>query len=383
MSKTYLYTVVLAAGGTGGHVFPAEALAQELERRNIHPVLITDARASQFSGVYDKVEHHIIRAGRVSGGVFRRVLGGVDIVIGMLQARRLIKKMKPKVVIGFGGYPSFPTMFAAESVGVPTIIHEQNAVLGRANRVLAHKMDRIATSFAETFGLRADDKHKVVLTGNPVRAAIRALKDVPYPELVQDGAMRILVMGGSLGATVFSRVVPQALELLPEALRARLRIDQQCRPEDLKATRKLFEKIGVAADLSKFFNDVPARLASAHLVITRSGASTVAELMTAGRPAILVPIPNAMDNHQAINANAAEESGCGWVMPQDAFTPQALSARIEAFLSLPSSLNQAAEKARAAVPDNAAAKLADLVEQLAQGKHAVQTEEKIAKEQAA
>lgn len=363
MSDETKQPIILAAGGTGGHIFPAEALAEALMKRGERVVLVTDRRFAHFtSGVLSKVETRTIHAGTAYGALHKKIIGAAELALGIFQARRQLSQLKPRAVVGFGGYPSFPTVFAAAGLGIPTVIHEQNSVLGRANRLLAPRVGLIATSFPDTRMLGEKDKAKVVLTGNPVRAAIRALRDVPCPAVSQDGKMHILVTGGSQGASVFSQVVPEAIAALPAPLRARVRIDEQCRaPEELAATRAVYERLGVSADLSCFFADLPARLAGAHLVIARAGASTVAELATAGRPAILVPLPTSMDNHQYHNADAFEETGGGWVMAQDGFTPAALSARLEAFLTAPDALAKAAENARALGSPDAAEKLAELV----------------------
>ncbi len=355
--------IILAAGGTGGHIFPAEALAEVLIARGKRVVLVTDKRFAHFkTGVFSQTEIRTIHAGSPSGGRWhQKLLGALGLVVGMVQARGILRELRPQAVVGFGGYPSFPTVFAA-SGRVPTFIHEQNSVLGRANRMLARRVDVIATSFPMTQMISSRDSAKAVMTGNPVRGSVRALKDVPYPTLAQDGKMHLLVTGGSQGASVFSEVVPQAVALLPANLRSRVRIDQQCRGDgELTRTRDAYSEMGVNADLSTFFVDVPARLAGSHLVVARAGASTVSELAVAGRPAILVPLPSSMDNHQYYNANALEDVGGGWVMAQDGFTPQALSARLEAFLTAPDTLAKAAANAKTIGHPDAAQKLADLV----------------------
>lgn len=354
-------TVVLAAGGTGGHIFPAQALAESLIQQGLHPVLITDRRFANYVRGVEGVEVKIIRSGSLSGGLIRRTLSLGNILLGMLQARRILKKLKPVAVVGFGGYPSFPTMISATQMKCYTVIHEQNSVLGRANRVLAKRVSAIATSFEQTSHVPEDAQDKVVFTGNPVRRGIRALHDVPYPSLAEDGKLNLLVLGGSQGATVFSRVVPEAIRLLPVAQRARLRIDQQCRMADISEVREKYDELEVNASLATFFSDVPARLASAHLVIARAGASTVAELLTAGRPAILVPYPRAMDDHQTFNADTVDDAGGGWLMPEDGFTAEALCDKLEHFLTLSSTLSDAAGKARKAGHPEAARRLAELV----------------------
>lgn len=362
--------IILAAGGTGGHIFPAEALAETLIRTGERVILVTDRRFAHFTtGALSRIEKRTIQAGTVNGGLHRKLLGALGIGVGVLQARMLLKQLNPKVVVGFGGYPSFPTMYAAGGLGIPTVIHEQNSVLGRANRMLAHRVKRIATSFPRTLMLSPEDEHKVYFTGNPVRSSVKALRDVPYPTLSQDGKLQILVTGGSQGASVFSRVVPSAIANLPPALRARVRIDQQCRPDDLAATRTAYEQLGVNADLAAFFVDLPTRLAGCHLVIARSGASTIAELATAGRPAILVPLPTSMDNHQYHNAEALEDIGGGWLIAQDGFTPASLAARLEAFLTAPTTLARAAESVKTFGSPEAAMHLAKLVLATAEGKN--------------
>ena len=354
--------IILAAGGTGGHIFPAEALAEALLALGERPILVTDSRFAHFqTGALSQIEKRTIHAGTVGGKLHRKILGVAGLLVGIMQARKIVKELNPKVVVGFGGYPSFPTVYSASSLGVPTVIHEQNSVLGRANRLLAPRVKCIATSFPDTQMLADADKGKVVMTGNPVRTSIRALKDVPYATVAQDGKMHILVTGGSLGASVFSSIVPGAIAKLPASLRSRVRIDQQCREVELEETREHYAAMGVNADLASFFVDLPARLAASHLVIARSGASTVSELASSGRPAILVPLPTAMDNHQYYNANAFEDVGGGWVMAQDGFTVDSLAARLEAFLMAPATLSKAAENAKRLGSPDAAEKLAALV----------------------
>lgn len=370
MNDYYQQPVILAAGGTGGHIFPAEALAETLLAMGERVVLVTDKRFAHFqTGALSRIEKVTIHAGGTGGGLHRKFLSAFGLVAGIAQARGLLRKMKPKAVVGFGGYPSFPPVYAACSMKIPTVIHEQNSVLGRANRLLAGKVDRIAVSFPNTLSLTEKDQSKRFLTGNPVRTSVRALREVPYASVAQDGKLQILVTGGSLGATVFSNVVPAAIAALPPALRARVRIDQQCREADIQKVREAYHQMGVNADLASFFVDLPARLAASHLVIARAGASTVSELAIAGRPGILVPLPSAMDNHQYYNASALEEIGGGWVMPQDGFTPAALSARLESFLTAPATLTRAAENARKLGSPDAAEKLAALVLATAMGKN--------------
>lgn len=354
--------VVLAAGGTGGHVFPADALAGALLERGCAVALVTDRRGGSYGGTLGKLDTHRIRAGQITGrSPLRRLRGLVELALGAVQARRLLGRLRPAAAVGFGGYASIPTMLAARWARVPTVIHEQNAVLGRANRVLAPRVTRIARSFEHVVALRAQDAARAVLTGNPVRAAIAALADKPYDAPVKDGPLRILVTGGSQGATVFSRVVPAALALLPEAARRRLVVAQQCRPADIEQAHAAYAAAGFGAELKTFFDDMPARLTAAHLVICRSGASTCAEITAAGRPAILVPYPHATDDHQTANARAIEAAGAAWLMPEPTFTPAALAERLAALLEAPAVLAERAAHARALGRPDAAARLADVV----------------------
>ena len=355
-------TIILAAGGTGGHIFPAEAVAEVLLARGARVVLITDKRFAHFTtGALSKVETKTIRTGTVAGGLFKKITGVLGLLVGIAQARLVLSKLKPDMVMGFGGYPSFPTLFAATSLKIPTLIHEQNSVLGRANRLLSGRVDVIATSFPTTLMIAEKNLPKVQQMGNPVRASVKALRYLPYTSPVADGKVHILVTGGSLGASIFSQIVPAAIALLPANLQDRLRIDQQCRAADMEATKSAYQELKINADIAPFFADLPARLAGAHLVIARSGASTIFELAAAGRPAILVPLPTSMDNHQYYNANAFEEVGGGWLMPQDGFTPESLSARLEEFLTAPDTLSKAAENAKKLDSGGAAEKLVELI----------------------
>ena len=354
--------IVLTAGGTGGHVFPAEALAAELLERGYRLALVTDKRGRAYGGTLGDLETHRVLAGGVAGKSFAGRLRSIpELAIGTLQARALLKKLCPDVVVGFGGYASVPTMFAASLGGYATAIHEQNAVLGRANRLLATRVRCIATSFETVDAVPADARARVTHTGMPVRPAVAAMRDRPYPPPAEDGPINLLVLGGSQGARVLSDVIPQAVARLPMALRSRLHITQQCRPEDLERVRQAYSETLVQVDLAAFFDDVPERLANAHLLIGRAGASTVAEVTAVGRPSILVPYPFAIDDHQSANAHAVDEAGAGWLMPQDAFTPETLAGRIESLFSVPRTLERAAACALEAGRADAAVRLAEMI----------------------
>jgi len=353
--------VVLAAGGTGGHMFPAEALARALLTRGRRVALVTDSRGEAFGERFPDVALHRIRAGRFGGNLLRKAVGAMELVLGTLEAGRHLRALGPAAVVGFGGYPSVPTMLAAARQNRPTVIHEQNAILGRANRLLASRARRIATSFAEVAGLSAADRSRATETGNPVRPAVTAMRGTPYIESWGDAAFELLVLGGSQGARILSAVVPEALARLASPLRQRIRLAQQARPEDVETVRAAYGKSGVAAEIRPFFDDVPARLGRAQLVIARSGASTVAELTVMGRPAILVPYRYAADDHQTANARALETAGAVWVMGESAFTAEALGERLGALMDAPETLAKAARAAHDLGRPDAAERLADLV----------------------
>ncbi|CCQ72804.1 undecaprenyldiphospho-muramoylpentapeptide beta-N-acetylglucosaminyltransferase [Magnetospira sp. QH-2] len=357
--------IVLAAGGTGGHVFPAEALAEELIGRGRRLALITDRRGNAYGGRLGELETHRIRAGGLAGrGLLGKVRGAIELGIGVLQARALLNRLKPSVVVGFGGYAAVPTMLAAGYGNLHSVIHEQNAILGRANRLLSTRVDRIATSFTQQEGLPAKATAEIVHTGLPVRPAVLAQREVSYSVPENNDPLRLLVLGGSQGARIFSDVLPQAMAALNDQLKQRIEIVQQCRPEDLDRTRQAYESAGVTARLESFFEDVPQQLADCHLLIARAGASTIAEMTCVGRPAILVPYPHAIDDHQTRNAHAVDAVGGGWMIPQPSFTPEAIAARLTSLADMPEALRQAANCSHAVGRPAAAAALADLVEQV-------------------
>lgn len=360
--------IVLAAGGTGGHVFPAEALAAELRGRGRRLVLVTDKRAEQYEARFPGVDIHVVPSAGVAGrGVAGKVKSLAQIGRGTLVARPLLRQLDAACVVGFGGYPSLPAMLAGQWLGLPTVLHEQNAVLGRANRLVAGRAAAIAASFDKLRFLKVNDRVKVNVTGNPVRPAIVAARDVAYSVADGAGPFRILVMGGSLGATVMSDVVPAALAALAPAARTRLQVTQQARAEDVARVRTTYDQAGIEAFVAPFIEDVPARLAACHLAISRSGASTVAELAVAGRPAVLVPYPHATDDHQTDNAAALTAAGAAVAMPQPQFTAAALAGRITDWMADPAVLGRMAQAARDIGRPDAAANLADLVEGLANG----------------
>lgn len=353
---------VLAAGGTGGHLTPAFALAAELERRGHHVALITDERGAAIPGKPDFLTAHVLPAGRFG----KNPLGWFKAIKAVLQgrsmAKRLYETVEPSAVVGFGGYPALPALLGARSAGIPSVIHEQNAVLGRVNRLLSGGVSAIATSYPEVARLAPKHKGKVELVGNPVRPAVLALRDEPFPAFTEDGLFRVLITGGSQGASVLSDIVPDGLSMLAPALRSRLQVTQQCRPEDIEAVRKRYATHDIPAELGTYFEDMEARLADAHLFIGRAGASTISELTAVGRPAILVPLPIATDDHQAANAREIAKAGGARSIRQHNFTGKELAKQINAMAQHPETLANAAHAAWNCGRPKAAQDLADLVE---------------------
>lgn len=359
--------IILAAGGTGGHISPAAALAKDLKSRGYKVVLATDSRGLKFSQLFEDCPVQVIKSGTFAGGIVGKIKGVIGLALGFLQSLRMIDKLSPRIVVGFGGYPSVPAVFAAQKKNIPTIIHEQNAVLGRANLFLAPKADRIALSIKETRGLHEAEIVRTIVTGNPVREDIASLYNKPYPALEDDGPLRLFVLGGSLGASIFADALAPALTKLSAAFRARLDITQQCREEDIEKVRELYKQAGIKARLDTFFDDVPQILEQAHLIIGRSGASTVAEVASAGRPAIFVPYPHHADQQQKMNAESIAAAGGAWVMTQDGFTEDAILARIETFLQNAEILFRSAESARSCGKPDATRRLGNLVTAIAAG----------------
>lgn len=354
--------IILAAGGTGGHLFPALALADELISRGADVMVATDDRGARFKQENSDYKVRLIASATLQPGLIGKFRTFFNLGIGLLQSMKLILRYKPDVVIGFGGYPAFPPVYAAQVLGRKTVIHESNAVLGKANQMLARLASKIAISLPQTKGVTDTDKlkAKAITTGNPVRAEIVAKTAAPYPALSDSGPIRIFIMGGSQGARIFSDILPVAAGLLPDQIRNRLHIVQQCRPEDLERTKDTYKTLKIHADLQVFFKDVAAQLEACHLLIGRAGASTVSDVAVIGRPALFVPLHHA-DQQQTINANVIRDAGGGWVMAEDEFTADALAARLEGMFAMPDGLKQAAAKAASTGKPDAAERLADLV----------------------
>ena len=354
---------LLAAGGTGGHLFPAQALAVALSKHNVSVELATDHRAAHFE--FPARAIHVIPSATVRG---RNpiALARTATLLGFGSARAwvLLGRIKPRIVIGFGGYPTVPPLLAASWRSIPTLLHEQNAVMGRANRFLAPRVSAIATGFPSLKNFNRHWQRKVTFTGNPVRPQVVAAAATPYAEPVA-GKLRLLVFGGSPGARVMSETVPAAVGLLDAGLGMRLSVVQQARPEDLEGVRAAYARLGIDAEVASFFPDLPARMAAAHLVISRSGASTVAELSAMGRPAILVPLPHALDQDQLGNAGVLEACGAAVLIRQPEFTAARVAQEITALSNDPARLARMAQAAKSAGTIDAAERLAELVVKVA------------------
>ncbi|WP_274424415.1 undecaprenyldiphospho-muramoylpentapeptide beta-N-acetylglucosaminyltransferase [Chelativorans sp. YIM 93263] len=359
--------ILLCAGGTGGHLFPAEALAHALKERGWSVHLVSDKRAQRFADAFPAEEVHPVEAATFgSRNPVSLVRSALTIWRGVRQSSTLIARLQPRVVVGFGGYPTLPPLYAATRRGVPTLIHEQNAVMGRANKALARRVTAIAGGFLpEGEGAFAA---RTVATGNPVRPAVLEAAETPYVLPKKGQPFQLLVFGGSQGAQHFSNVLPEAVSLLPEDVRSHLSLTQQARPEDEAALRAAYAERGIEAEVSPFFTDMAARIAKAHLIIARSGASTVSEISIIGRPAILVPYPHALDHDQAANAAALKKAGGAEIVTQDQLTAERLRGLLEAAINAPQKLAAMATAAREAGRPNATALLADLTEAIAAGK---------------
>jgi UDP-N-acetylglucosamine--N-acetylmuramyl-(pentapeptide) pyrophosphoryl-undecaprenol N-acetylglucosamine transferase len=352
--------VLVAAGGTGGHLFPAEALAAALRRRGIAVHLATDVRATRYGGAFADDAIHVVPSAtlRARNPLAMAETAGT-LAVGIAKAWLLLGRLQPSAVVGFGGYPTLPPVLAAAWRGIPTLIHDANAVIGRANRLLAPRVRAIATTFPNMFESAPALAAKATLTGNPVRPAVVTAAATTYP--ANFDPLRLLVFGGSQGARIMADIVPPAIARLEAGIRARLAIVQQARDEDMARVREAYGRLGVATEAAPFFADMPARIAASHLVVARSGASTVAELVAIGRPSILVPLPHALDQDQFANAGVLEQSGGAIRLPQSEFTPDRLAAEIAKLAASPQRLLAMAAAARTVGRLDAADRLADLV----------------------
>jgi UDP-N-acetylglucosamine--N-acetylmuramyl-(pentapeptide) pyrophosphoryl-undecaprenol N-acetylglucosamine transferase len=358
--------ILLAAGGTGGHLFPAEALGVVLMKRGLRVRLVTDARALRYSGLFSREMTDVVPSETLRGRTpWALARTGIMLAAGTAMALNLMRRLKPAAVVGFGGYPTVPPLFAARLFGIPTLIHDSNAVMGRANRLLSSRVSAIATSLPGVLDRDPALSQKTTTTGTPMRPAILAAAAVPYAAPDLTGPLRLLVVGGSQGARIMADIVPPAIERLEPALWNRLILTQQVRDEDMARVRAIYEKLQIKAELAPFFGDLPARLASSQLVISRSGAGTVAELGAIGRPSILVPLPGALDQDQFANAGVLSQANGAIRLAQADFTPDRLATEISALAAEPSRLTAMAAGARQVGKLDAADRLADLVAKVA------------------
>ncbi len=358
---------VLAAGGTGGHMVPAHALAAELTERGHGVLIVTDERGSKIPGLFDQLPVHVLPARQLGRNPIAWARAALAVLSGRREAKRIYRDHPPQAVVGFGGYPAFPALLAASAMHIPSVLHEQNAVLGRVNRMLAGRAVAIGTAFSQIDRLKPSNREKVVLVGNPVRDAIVRVGQMPFPAFDSTSPFKILVTGGSQGASILGRVVPSGLAMLEPSLRHRLQVVQQCRPDDIEQIRERYAELGIPAELMTYILDMPEKLADSHLVIGRAGASTIAELTAAGRPAILIPFAAATDDHQTANAREMSRAGGARAIAQDEFTPETLARQIEAIASEPDALANAAARSLSVGRPNAASDLADLVERVGGG----------------
>lgn len=354
--------IILAAGGTGGHLFPAEALGVVLMKRGAQVRLMTDSRAVQYGGLFSRNMFDVVPSETMRGRTpWALARTGAMLAAGGVMALALLQRLKPRAVVGFGGYPTLPPLIAAKLLGIPTVIHDANAVMGRANKLLSHRVSAIATSLPGVLDHDPKLAAKATVTGTPMRPAILAAAAVPYSAPDATGPLRLLVIGGSQGARIMADIVPPAIERLEPSLWNRLTLAQQVREEDMTRVRAVYDRVKVNAALAPFFGDLPARLAASHLIVSRSGAGTVAELAAIGRPSILVPLPGAIDQDQFANAGVLEQVGGATRITQDTFTPDRLAAEISVLAAEPSRLAEMATAARSVGKLDAAERLANLV----------------------
>lgn len=360
-------TILLSAGGTGGHLFPAQALAAELNRRNWRVELVTDHRATHYGGDFPAAVVHTVPSGTPSSRNPVTIVASLfKLALGLLKSIRILGAVRPAAMVGFGGYPTVPPLIAAWLLRTPSVLHEQNAVMGRANGLLSRMCHKVALSFE---GTRAPERAlaKSILCGNPVRDAVHHAATWPFEDIVPGGPIKLVVFGGSQGARFFSDIMPAVFGLLSPDLQKRLEIVQQCRQEDLSRVSQAYAPLGINVELAPFFSDLPHRIARSHLIISRSGASTIGELTVIGRPAILVPLPGAIDQDQKANGAVLEAAGGAVVLEQPTITPEFFAEVITALISDADGLKDRAEKARSAGRPDAVERLADLVESVASG----------------
>ena len=358
----HILHITLVAGGTGGHMMPAEAVSRELTKLGHVVSLITDRRGDSFKNIMPTLPRTVLKTGHMSSvGFIGKMQLAVNLFRSFLHCRAMMKNHRPDVVVGFGGYPSLPAVRAASSLGIATALHEQNAVLGRSNRVLAKKCDAIALSFHHTARMSEKEKAIAQYVGNPIRDEISLVGTQPYSLPFKGEPFSVLVIGGSQGARILSQVVPAAIAALSSETRRTIKVHHQARQEDLPSVKNLYEQAGVSADVLPYFADMARQLKMAHLVISRAGASSVTEIAAAARPAIFIPLPSATDDHQTANAKSITVSGGGWLMPEHDFSAEALTKKLEELIADPSVLSAVSQNARQQANTVAAARFAELI----------------------
>ncbi|WND01594.1 undecaprenyldiphospho-muramoylpentapeptide beta-N-acetylglucosaminyltransferase [Temperatibacter marinus] len=356
-------TIVLAAGGTGGHMIPAEAVADALSARGHNLILVTDPRGDAYPAIMDNYERTVLKTNGMSAGLLGKVKGAFSLARDTIACRQFLKKVKADVVIGFGGYPSMPTVVAAKSCGIPYILHEQNTVLGRVNRLMAKSSEAIALAYENTW--RIPENVEYFVTGNPVRKQVLDSLSHGYSLPRSGETFNVLIMGGSQGAHILSKVVPNAIAALVEADRKRLKVVHQARVEDIELVSNIYEQAGVSATVESYFVDIPQRMATSQLVISRAGASSLAEISVLGLPSFLVPLKIAMDDHQTTNAAVLSEAGAAVVFREEEFTVESVKENITQLLSDGSKRLQAMSKAaQSCGSEHSALVLADLIEKV-------------------
>lgn len=352
--------IALAAGGTGGHLYPAITLAQELQQRGYDIVILTDRRGVRF--VKDTpYPYHVIQSAPMQKGLWGKIKTASSLATGYLQCQALFLRRKPAAMVGFGGYPSFPPVMAAAHRKIPITLHEQNAIFGRAQRLVQRYAQNICLSFSQTRMLESVASEKITVTGLPLRPAILALANHAYQPPQTGERFNILVTGGSQASALFSQIIPQALITLPPDIQKRIHMIQQCRADDVAMVQQLYADHGISAEVLSYIHDMPVQLARAHLMIGRAGASTVTESTLAGLPTLYVPLAASLDGDQAANAAQIVAQGGAWMMAEKDFSPESLGAMLTNIINEPARLTAMAAILKTLGRANATTRLADIV----------------------
>lgn len=355
---------VVTTGGSGGHIFPAESISAALIQKGFDVVFVTDKRGSNFR-VLQGVQTYRLMAEHIMGrSLWGKIKGAFKLYCGAVQALFLLRKLKPDVVVGVGGYASLPAVLAAHMWRMPVVLHEQNAVLGRANRLLAKNAYLILTAFQPT--LRSPANVRNVWVGQPVRPAVLEKEHTPYPD--RRKIFNLFIFGGSQGAHFFTHKVPEALFMLPDTLKSKISVTAQVRPEDMEYAQKIYSEQGFhSVTLKSFFDNMPDLIAQSHLIIGRAGASTIAEAEIVGRPAILIPLPTSADNHQLENARQFCDAGAGWLVTEDNWNAEKFAHRLEKLIQDKEMLEHAASESYRLAKPNVSEQIAVLIDDIVKG----------------